>query len=314
MGLKSYIDLTKKNLYDTYDLSVGDKVYFLSHRVEDGKYSFPVKIYDEKTKSSVDKNIPIKDEDTQIISNLTNFIEKDGKFYALVSSSEEFVSVVSLDLDKGSYKILKTFKENVDLSPSLFVQSWNSNDKYIYILMINTNMQEGDTVSNYVLRYDFKTNKFLKPLPLTGLEITDGFENIDSIFLHENTNDKFIVYTANAKDKQMYKVTYDLETMKLEKKEKLDFKIDNIIDESSYNNRFIGGTSDDSRLMLLDGKIYYISSVRTNLLREADAIGMSIDGMNKSTLKVFDIGKNKVVYQAEFDSLDIESPVFIKNK
>ena len=84
--------------------------------------------------------------------------------------------------------------------------------------------------------------------------------------------------------------------------------------KASYNNRFIGGTSDDSRLMLLDGKIYYISSVRTNLLREADAIGMSIDGMNKSTLKVFDIGKNKVVYQAEFDSLDIESPVFIKNK
>lgn len=314
MGLKSYIDLTKKNLYDTYDLSVGDKVYFLSHRVEDGKYSFQVKIYDEKTKSSVDKNIPIKDEDTQIISSLTNFIEKDGKFYALVSSSEEFVSVVSLDLDKGSYKILNTFKENVDLSPNLFVQSWDSNDKYIYILMRNTNMQDGDIVSNSILRYDFKSNKFLKPLPLKGIEINDGFEDIDSIFLYENTNDKFIVYTANAKDKHMYKITYDLETMKLEKKEKLNLKIDNIIDENSYNNRFIGGTSDDSRLMLLDGKIYYISSVRTNLLREADAIGMSIDGMNKSTLKVFDIGKNKVVYQAEFDSLDIESPVFIKNK
>ncbi len=34
--------------------------------------------------------------------------------------------------------------------------------------------------------------------------------------------------------------------------------------------------------------------------------------MNTSTLKIFDIEKNKVVYEADFDSLDIESPIFIK--
>lgn len=317
IGLKKYLDLTKENIFDTYDLAIGDKTYFLSHKVEDGKYSMHVKIYDKKSGSSIDKEIPIKDKDTQTISNLTNFIEKDGKFYTLVSSSEEFVSVLSLDLDKGSYKILNTFKDNVDLSPTLFAQKWNPNDKYLYILMKNINVGESDSISNYVLRYDFKTNKFLKALPLTGIEANDGFENVDSIFLHENTNDKFIVYTPNTKDKHMYKITYDLETMNLEKKEKINLEVDNLIGSNTYNNRFISGTTDDSKVMLLDGKIYYISAVKTNLLRDANSMGsgeMNIDGMNTATLKIFDIEKNKVVYEADFDSLDIESPVFIKNK
>lgn len=315
MGLKEYMDLTKKNIFDTYDLAVGDKIYFLSQRIEDEKSSLVAKIYDKKSGSTVDKKIPIKEKDTQTISNLTNFIEKDGKFYALVSSSEEFVSVLSLDFDKENYKILNTFKETADLSPNLFVQSWNSNDKYIYILMRNTNAQEGDIVSNYLLRYDFKSNKFLKPLPLRGIEINDGFEDIDTMFLYENTNDKFIIYTGNAKDKHLYKITYDLETLKLEKKEKLNLEIDSIMAQRRYNNRFVGSTADDSRMMLLDGKIYYISAVKTNLLRNADSMGsdeMNIAGMNTSTLKIFDIEKNKVVYEADFDSLDIESPIFIK--
>lgn len=315
MGLKEYMDLTKKNIFDTYDLAVGDKIYFLSQRIEDEKSSLVAKIYDKKSGSTVDKKIPIKEKDTQTISHLTNFIEKDGKFYALVSSSEEFVSVLSLDFDKESYKILNTFKETADLSPNLFVQSWNSNDKYIYILMRNISAQEGDIVSNYLLRYDFKSNKFLKPLPLRGVEINDGFEDIDTMFLYENTNDKFIIYTGNAKDKHLYKITYDLETLKLEKKEKLNLEIDSIIAQRRYNNRFVGGTTDDSRLMILDGKIYYISAVKTNLLRNADSTGgseVNISGMNTSVLKIFDIEKNKVVYEADFDSLDIESPVFIK--
>ena len=315
MGLKEYMDLTKKNIFDTYDLAVGDKIYFLSQRIEDEKSSLVAKIYDKKSGSTVDKKIPIKEKDTQIISHLTNFIEKDGKFYALVSSSEEFVSVLSLDFDKESYKILNTFKETADLSPNLFVQSWNSNDKYIYILMRNISAQEGDIVSNYLLRYDFKSNKFLKPLPLRGIEINDGFEDIDTMFLYENTNDKFIIYTGNAKDKHLYKITYDLETLKLEKKEKLNLEIDSIIAQRRYNNRFVGGTSDDSRMMLLNGKIYYISAVKINLLRNADSTGgseVNISGMNTSVLKIFDIEKNKVVYEADFDSLDIESPVFIK--
>lgn len=315
IGLKEYMDLTKKNIFDTYDLAVGDKIYFLSQRIEDEKSSLVAKIYDKKSGSTVDKKIPIKEKDTQTISHLTNFIEKDGKFYALVSSSEEFVSVLSLDFDKESYKILNTFKETADLSPNLFVQSWNSNDKYIYILMRNISAQEGDIVSNSLLRYDFKSNKFLKPLPLRGIEINDGFEYIDTMFLYENTNDKFIIYTGNAKDKHLYKITYDLETLKLEKKEKLNLEIDSIMAQRRYNNRFVGSTADDSRMMLLDGKIYYISAVKTNLLRNADSMGsdeMNIAGMNTSTLKIFDIEKNKVVYEADFDSLDIESPVFIK--
>ncbi|WP_270839569.1 hypothetical protein [Peptacetobacter hiranonis] len=315
IGLKEYMDLTKKNIFDTYDLAVGDKIYFLSHRIEDEKYSLVGKIYDKKSGSIVDKKIPIKEKDTQTISNLTNFIEKDGKFYASVSSSEEFVSVLSLDFDKESYKILNTFKETADLSPNLFAQSWNSNDKYLYILMRNINAQEGEIVSNYLLRYDFKSNKFLKPLPLKGLEFSDGFEDIDTIFLYENTKDKFIVYTANSKDSLMHKITYDLESLKFEKDEKLNLKIDSTMYSKMYNHRFVGGTTDDSRLMILDGKIYYISAVKTNLLRDADSIGgseVNVSGMNTSTLKIFDIEKNKVVYEADFDSLDIESPIFIK--
>ncbi len=315
MGLKEYMDLTKKNIFDTYDLAVGDKIYFLSQRIEDEKSSLVAKIYDKKSGSTVDKKIPIKEKDTQIISHLTNFIEKDGKFYALVSSSEEFVSVLSLDFDKESYKILNTFKETADLSPNLFVQSWNSNDKYIYILMRNISAQEGDIVSNYLLRYDFKSNKFLKPLPLKGLEFSDGFEDIDTIFLYENTKDKFIVYTANSKDSLMHKITYDLESLKFEKDEKLNLKIDSTMYSKMYNHRFVGGTTDDSRLMILNGKIYYISAVKTNLLRNTDSTGgseVNISGMNTSVLKIFDIEKNKVVYEADFDSLDIESPVFIK--
>lgn len=315
IGLKEYMDLTKKNIFDTYDLAVGDKIYFLSQRIEDEKSSLVAKIYDKKSGSTVDKKIPIKEKDTQTISHLTNFIEKDGKFYALVSSSEEFVSVLSLDFDKESYKILNTFKETADLSPNLFAQSWNSNDKYLYILMRNTNAQEGEIVSNYLLRYDFKSNKFLKPLPLKGLEFSDGFEDIDTIFLYENTKDKFIVYTANSKDSLMHKITYDLESLKFEKDEKLNLKIDNTMYSKMYNHRFVGGTTDDSRLMILDGKIYYISAVKTNLLRDADSIGgseVNVSGMNTSTLKIFDIEKNKVVYEADFDSLDIESPIFIK--
>ncbi|EEA85763.1 hypothetical protein [Peptacetobacter hiranonis] len=315
IGLKEYMDLTKKNIFDTYDLAVGDKIYFLSQRIEDEKSSLVAKIYDKKSGSTVDKKIPIKEKDTQTISHLTNFIEKDGKFYALVSSDQELVSVVSLDFDKESYKILNTFKETADLSPNLFVQSWNSNDKYIYILMRNISAQEGDIVSNSLLRYDFKSNKFLKPLPLRGIEINDGFEYIDTMFLYENTNDKFIIYTGNAKDKHLYKITYDLETLKLEKKEKLNLEIDSIMAQRRYNNRFVGSTADDSRMMLLDGKIYYISAVKTNLLRNADSTGgneVNISGMNTSVLKIFDIEKNKVVYEADFDSLDIESPIFIK--
>ena len=318
MRLKEYIDLTKKNIFDTYDLAVGDKIYFISYRIEDGKSSLVAKIYDKKSESSIDKEIPIKEDDGQIISNLTNFMEKDGKFYALVSSDQELVSVVSLDFDKGSYKILNTFKDekdDIDLSPNLFAQSWSSNDKYLYILMRNTNAQEGEIVSNYLLRYDFKSNKFLKPLPLKGLEFSDGFEDIDTIFLYENTKDKFIVYTANSKDSLMHKITYDLESLKFEKDEKLNLKIDNTMYSKMYNHRFVGGTTDDSRLMILDGKIYYISAVKTNLLRNEDSMGsdeMNIAGMNTSTLKIFDIEKNKVVYEADFDSLDIESPIFIK--
>ena len=315
MGLKEYMDLTKKNIFDTYDLAVGDKIYFLSQRIEDEKSSLVAKIYDKKSGSIVDKEISIKEKDTQTISNLTSFIEKDGKFYASVLSGEEFVSVLSFDFDKESYKILNTFKETADLSPNLFAQSWNSNDKYLYILMRNINAQEGEIVSNSLLRYDFKSNKFLKPLPLKGLELSDGFEDIDTMFLYENTNDKFIVYTANSKDSLMHKITYDLESLKFEKDEKLNLKIDSTMYSKMYNHRFVGSTADDSRMMLLDGKIYYISAIKTNLLRDADSIGgseVNLSGMNTSTLKIFDIEKNKVVYEADFDSLDIESPIFIK--
>ncbi len=218
--------------------------------------------------------------------------------------------------------------------------------------MRNISAQEGDIVSNYLLRYDFKSNKFLKPLPLRGIEINDGFEDIDTMFLYENTNDKFIIYTGNAKDKHLYKITYDLETLKLEKKEKLNLdidtmflyentndkfiiytgnakdkhlykitydletlklekkeklnlEIDSIIAQRRYNNRFVGGTTDDSRMILLNGKIYYISAVKTNLLRNADSTGgseVNVSGMNTSTLKIFDIEKNKGVYEADFDS------------
>lgn len=315
IGLKGYLDLTKNNIFDTFDVAVGDKIYFISHRAEDSKYSIATKIYDKKSGSSIDKNIPIKEKDTQIISSLTDFVEKDGKFYALVASNEELISVVSLDFNKGSYKILNTFKENPDLSPSLFVQSHSPNDNYIYVLMRDTNMQEGDTIYSYVLRYDLVNKKFLKPLPLTGIEANKDFVDIDTIFLHEDIGDKFIVYTPNEKDAHMYKFTYNLKSMKLEKKEKLNLKVDSSTLSKLHNNAFVGGTYDDSRMMLLDGKIYYISAVGTKLVRETDGIGndeVSIDGMNKSTLKIFDIEKNKVVYEAKFDSLDIESPVFIR--
>ena len=55
--------------------------------------------------------------------------------------------------------------------------------------------------------------------------------------------------------------------------------------------------------------------LRLIFLRNADSTGgseVNISGMNTSVLKIFDIEKNKVVYEADFDSLDIESPVFIK--
>ncbi len=61
MRLKEYIDLTKKNIFDTYDLAVGDKIYFISYRIEDGKSSLVAKIYDKKSESSIDKEIPIKE-------------------------------------------------------------------------------------------------------------------------------------------------------------------------------------------------------------------------------------------------------------
>ncbi len=178
IGLKEYMDLTKKNIFDTYDLAVGDKIYFLSQRIEDEKSSLVAKIYDKKSGSTVDKKIPIKEKDTQTISHLTNFIEKDGKFYALVSSSEEFVSVLSLDFDKESYKILNTFKETADLSPNLFVQSWNSNDKYIYILMRN--------ISVLSLDFDKESYKILN----TFKETADLSPNL---FVQSwNSNDKYI--------------------------------------------------------------------------------------------------------------------------
>lgn len=319
IGLRGYINLTKKNMFDTYDLTVGDKIYFISQKIENEKNSLVVNIQDKKSNSTTDKEINIKDEDLNSRLNgfnLTGFVEKDGKFYTLVTSSEEIIYVLSLDMDKGSYKIVDSSEDIQGFSPSLFVQSWNENDKYIYLLMKNVNVQDENAASNYILRYDFKTEKFLKPLPLEEIEVRNGFEDIENLFLHENTADKFIVYTVNAKDKHLYKLTYNLENMKFEKKEKLNLTFNSIVtDYRLFDNRFVGGNSDDSRVILLNGKIYYISLVKTNILRNDNSMANSevnIDGMNISTLKIFDIEKNKVVYEADFDSLEIETPIFVR--
>lgn len=319
IGLRGYINLTKKNMFDTYDLTVGDKIYFISHKIENEKNSLVVNIQDKKSNSTTDKEINIKDEDLNSRLNgfnLTGFVEKDGKFYTLVTSSEEIIYVLSLDMDKCSYKIVDSSEDIQGFSPSLFVQSWNENDKYIYLLMKNVNVQDENAASNYILRYDFKTEKFLKPLPLEEIEVRNGFEDIENLFLHENTADKFIVYTVNAKDKHLYKLTYNLENMKFEKKEKLNLTFNSIVtDYRLFDNRFVGGNSDDSRVVLLNGKIYYISLVKTNILRNDNSMANSevnIDGMNISTLKIFDIEKNKVVYEADFDSLEIETPIFVR--
>lgn len=319
IGLRGYINLTKKNMFDTYDLTVGDKIYFISQKIENEKNSLVVNIQDKKSNSTTDKEINIKDEDLNSRLNgfnLTAFVEKDGKFYTLVTSSEEIIYVLSLDMDKGSYKIVDSSEDIQGFSPSLFVQSWNENDKYIYLLMKNVNVQDENAASNYILRYDFKTEKFLKPLPLEEIEVRNGFEDIENLFLHENTADKFIVYTVNAKDKHLYKLTYNLENMKFEKKEKLNLTFNSIVtDYRLFDNRFVGGNSDDSRVILLNGKIYYISLVKTNILRNDNSMANSevnIDGMNISTLKIFDIEKNKVVYEADFDSLEIETPIFVR--
>lgn len=319
IGLRGYINLTKKNMFDTYDLTVGDKIYFISQKIENEKNSLVVNIQDKKSNSTTDKEINIKDEDLNSRLNgfnLTAFVEKDGKFYTLVTSSEEIIYVLSLDMDKGSYKIVDSSEDIQGFSPSLFVQSWNENDKYIYLLMKNVNVQDENAASNYILRYDFKTEKFLKPLPLEEIEVRNGFEDIENLFLHENTADKFIVYTVNAKDKHLYKLTYNLENMKFEKKEKLNLTFNSIVtDYRLFDNRFVGGNSDDSRVVLLNGKIYYISLVKTNILRNDNSMANSevnIDGMNISTLKIFDIEKNKVVYEADFDSLEIETPIFVR--
>lgn len=319
IGLRGYINLTKKNMFDTYDLTVGDKIYFISQKIENEKNSLVVNIQDKKSNSTTDKEINIKDEDLNSRLNgfnLTGFVEKDGKFYTLVTSSEEVIYVLSLDMDKCSYKIVDSSEDIQGFSPSLFVQSWNENDKYIYLLMKNVNVQDENAASNYILRYDFKTEKFLKPLPLEEIEVRNGFEDIENLFLHENTADKFIVYTVNAKDKHLYKLTYNLENMKFEKKEKLNLTFNSIVtDYRLFDNRFVGGNSDDSRVVLLNGKIYYISLVKTNILRNDNSMANSevnIDGMNISTLKIFDIEKNKVVYEADFDSLEIETPIFVR--
>lgn len=319
IGLRGYINLTKKNMFDTYDLTVGDKIYFISQKIENEKNSLVVNIQDKKSNSTTDKEINIKDEDLNSRLNgfnLTGFVEKDGKFYTLVTSSEEIIYVLSLDMDKCSYKIVDSSEDIQGFSPSLFVQSWNENDKYIYLLMKNVNVQDENAASNYILRYDFKTEKFLKPLPLEEIEVRNGFEDIENLFLHENTADKFIVYTVNAKDKHLYKLTYNLENMKFEKKEKLNLTFNSIVtDYRLFDNRFVGGNSDDSRVVLLNGKIYYISLVKTNILRNDNSMANSevnIDGMNISTLKIFDIEKNKVVYEADFDSLEIETPIFVR--
>lgn len=319
IGLRGYINLTKKNMFDTYDLTVGDKIYFISQKIENEKNSLVVNIQDKKSNSTTDKEINIKDEDLNSRLNgfnLTGFVEKDGKFYTLVTSSEEIIYVLSLDMDKCSYKIVDSSEDIQGFSPSLFVQSWNENDKYIYLLMKNVNVQDENVASNYILRYDFKTEKFLKPLPLEEIEVRNGFEDIENLFLHENTADKFIVYTVNAKDKHLYKLTYNLENMKFEKKEKLNLIFNSIVtDYRLFDNRFVGGNSDDSRVVLLNGKIYYISLVKTNILRNDNSMANSevnIDGMNISTLKIFDIEKNKVVYEADFDSLEIETPIFVR--
>lgn len=315
-GLKKYNSLSKKSEYDSYDLNVNGKNYLLFQKSDTKKGSLIINICDEKSNSTITKEIPIKEKDRKLISNINDFMEKDGKFYALAVTDKPRLVVVSLDLEKESYKITDIFNNDEDFTPILLNERWDPSNDYLYVLMKNDNVDEESNKDNYLVRYDFKTDKFLKIAPLDGLEDEYGFVYTDFSFLYEDKKDKFIAYSANIKDKHIYKFTYDLNTLKLLNKEKLNLKLEYFFENETQYNEILAGVSDESQMILKHSKIYYISSVRESYAGNDVSTRNSIEMKNtyKTILKVFDVDKNKVVYESEFDPMDISNPMFIVDK
>lgn len=315
LGLKKYNSLSKKNEYESYDLNVNGKNYLLSQKADSKRESLIINICDKKSNSTVTKEIHIKEKDRKLISNINDFMEKDGKFYALAVTDKPRLVVVSLDLERESYKITDIFNNDEDFTPVLLNERWDPSNDYLYVLMKNNNVDEESDKDNYLVRYDFKSDKFLKILPLDELEDEYGFAYTDFSFLYEDKGNKFIAYSANIKDKHIYKFTYDLNTLKLLNKEKLNLELEYFFENETPYNEILVGVSDESQIILKNSKIYYISSIRESYTGNGVSTRNLIEMKNtyKTILKVFDVNKNKIVYESEFNPMDISTPVFVKN-
>lgn len=301
LKFKEILNITSEYESGFKNLSVGDNTYIINIENNDTESYFKILCYEKDNKSKkIEKNIYIKKSDNKKIVSLVEVLEKDGVLYAVVTSDVEEVSVVSFDLHKDNYQILDTLKMNDSLYPNLYTSDWSEDDKYIYITLMNS---ESETIKNlYIARYDFKSKKFLKEVNLEGIEIDKGFDDIINVYLDQNTGNKYEVFVTN-KDGYMYKFTYDLNTMKLENKERLNLKI-NTIEKNNFNE-----SEKMNSFVLRKNKIYYISYNTENIYRKDES---SNDNSNElAKFVIFDIAKNKTVYSATFKNSDINEPIFI---
>ncbi|TQQ84742.1 hypothetical protein EXD82_04895 [Peptacetobacter hominis] len=292
------------NINENSIFQANKDVYVINTITESLNPYFKIIVFGENSKVE-DKKIFIKD-NVENYLNLLKLMVYEDRIYALYADkSMKKITAIQFDIYNSTYKI----SSQSEISEANFIEGGNNSTftdgENIYISTYNIN-----DASIGIIVYNINRSVFSEINSLEDFNYEDDFSFTYQVVLSRvKGNDIELVVKKGTEDLYLYR--YDKrKKLKLLEVHKLDFLARNL----SSDDREISYSGSEN-YAFYGNKIFYVESYKTIYGSEiSDSYTFSFDGSydDKSTLKVYDIDKQKVVYEATFRASGIQSPIFIK--
>lgn len=292
------------NINENSIFQANKDVYVINTITESLNPYFKIIVFGENSKVE-DKKIFIKD-NVENYLNLLKLMVYEDRIYALYADkSMKKITAIQFDIYNSTYKI----SSQSEISEANFIEGGNNSTftdgENIYISTYNIN-----DASIGIIVYNINRSVFSEINSLEDFNYEDEFSFTYQVVLSRvKGNDIELVVKKGTEDLYLYR--YDKrKKLKLLEVHKLDFLARNL----SSDDREISYSGSEN-YAFYGNKIFYVESYKTIYGSEiSDSYTFSFDGSydDKSTLKVYDIDKQKVVYEATFRASGIQSPIFIK--
>ncbi len=270
---------------------------------EDNNYKYIlVDIYNKKNNKNQEIKIPLgKEFNTNCGDDYIQFhynFMYNGNVYSMILNNElengeykDIISILKLDLKNKSYKHIKDIKlENQEyLMGFSFI-----NDNKVYLGIEKTNEYNGFYI------YDIKNNYVNKTQNMKTYN--DIYSDYRSTYymVGYKVEDNKLTKLIKGKESYIYELTYSLSGFNLISSRKLNFSV-------NYPTN-LNGSEGGSKLLYINDKLIsiYQKQFETNRKNKNGKYYL-IKGNKPIQIQVFDINKDKLVYEGEIISSNIYS-------